>query len=489
MASIGNFLSTQKDPNHTTLGPKQVRPLKVNDSTADILAKMYNFMFKNRDDDKLKYELDKDFQEEREEEEQRRHDSLMKAIKEGSSVGEKKDDGKKGIWDHIKGILTTICDGISSILGFLKDSVFFVLKNGISTLALAIVAMRNGIVNSIEKWVNDLKGKFKNTIDQIKLPKKMTALLGYVAKAVPLLVGIVKKYLPILSALEAAPWLFDFLQSGREHRFARTSAANLVESEGSRIYGDDKRINYTITSPIDPGKEISVPLDAEQKKRLETQFGQLMNILDAIDSSNQDLVFERAKELQSSLTNDEKGKLRSQKAIENIRNKIKSFEKERDMVRDLIQGTIQDALKYKSSKFPTGDRGLSDEERNVMDARSFVNKSEDLIPSALSALEDLGFDNIDNESITPDTESLLSDIEFPRLDFHEMADNTNGITIPISLSEEDMFNDNSGSPNVLNTYSTNYGQIPNKNRRFESPPCRPTDNSIVNALQQQFCLP
>jgi hypothetical protein len=50
-----------KDPNYTKVPAKIVRPLKLNDSIADILAKMYNFMLKKYTDDDKAYKKEKKY--------------------------------------------------------------------------------------------------------------------------------------------------------------------------------------------------------------------------------------------------------------------------------------------------------------------------------------------------------------------------------------------------------------------------------------------
>jgi hypothetical protein len=50
-----------KDPNYTKIPANIIRPLKLNDSIADILAKMYNFMLKKYTDDDKAYKKEKKY--------------------------------------------------------------------------------------------------------------------------------------------------------------------------------------------------------------------------------------------------------------------------------------------------------------------------------------------------------------------------------------------------------------------------------------------
>ena len=116
-------LKGNKDEHHTTISAKQNRPLKKNDSTADILAKIYNFMVKKDEDDKLRYELYQDFQNEREEEDQRKHERLMKMINNKSP----NDKTGKGFFSGLMSIFDTIATGVGKILGFMKDGLLSVI--------------------------------------------------------------------------------------------------------------------------------------------------------------------------------------------------------------------------------------------------------------------------------------------------------------------------------------------------------------------------
>ena len=99
----------KKDPQFSTIGSGPIRVLKVGDSIADILGKMYNFMLKNDEVQKLNDEIEKAFRQEQLDEDGRRHDELVKAIK-GYTKKYKRDDTTKP--EEEKGFLDTILDGL-----------------------------------------------------------------------------------------------------------------------------------------------------------------------------------------------------------------------------------------------------------------------------------------------------------------------------------------------------------------------------------------
>jgi hypothetical protein len=65
------------DPQRTNIGPGRVVPLRVGDSTADILAKMYNLSKISFEKDKTQKELEVAFRKEQMEEDERRHKKLI----------------------------------------------------------------------------------------------------------------------------------------------------------------------------------------------------------------------------------------------------------------------------------------------------------------------------------------------------------------------------------------------------------------------------
>jgi hypothetical protein len=73
--------SAVKDPLYLYTVKRNVENIRVNETLADALGKLYTLFKKIDDDDKLRTQIRKDFEQERIEEEQRRNDEILKAIK------------------------------------------------------------------------------------------------------------------------------------------------------------------------------------------------------------------------------------------------------------------------------------------------------------------------------------------------------------------------------------------------------------------------
>ena len=104
---FGGYSRNKKNPHYTTIGAGRIQNLRVGDSIADVLGKMYNFMLKNAEREKLNYEIEKAFREEQTEEDGRRHDALIKSIKDymkGKATLDKpppEEEKEKGFWEAI----------------------------------------------------------------------------------------------------------------------------------------------------------------------------------------------------------------------------------------------------------------------------------------------------------------------------------------------------------------------------------------------------
>jgi hypothetical protein len=123
-----------KDPKRSSIGPGSVKPLKIGDSTADILAKMYIFMEKTQEVIKKNYETEKKYRQEQLEEDERRHKKLIDELLKNqtkpvtkSPPGKKEenepswiDDMLKGMKKVLGGLLGIFTAPISGIFGLLK---------------------------------------------------------------------------------------------------------------------------------------------------------------------------------------------------------------------------------------------------------------------------------------------------------------------------------------------------------------------------------
>ena len=164
---VTDFINTEsqvtpvtEDPHHTKVGPKQVVPLKRNDSTADILAKMYNFMVKTREEEKKRYELWKDFEQERIYEEERRHKDLLKRIRKTGDVGVISNKDKGGLWGLLSNSIGKLISGIQSLMGFLKDGLMSTISLGFNAIKSFVGGIKDFLFGGegIKSFFNRLAG-------------------------------------------------------------------------------------------------------------------------------------------------------------------------------------------------------------------------------------------------------------------------------------------------------------------------------------------
>jgi hypothetical protein len=82
IAAFGGYKrKNKKDSRYASIGSGPIRPLRMGDSESDILGKMYNFMVKTSEVERLEHEIENAFKQEQLDEDNRRHNELVKAIK------------------------------------------------------------------------------------------------------------------------------------------------------------------------------------------------------------------------------------------------------------------------------------------------------------------------------------------------------------------------------------------------------------------------
>lgn len=149
----------RKDPRRTTIGPGPIKALKIGDSTADILAKMYNFMEKTHEQEIKRYELEKSFREEQMEEDERRHKKLIDELLKGNS--------KKDLAKEVREIDTgntwidKMLDGMKAALGFVLKPfkfIFGVLKNLGNFLITIAGGLGTIIFDILKEFAEDIVG-------------------------------------------------------------------------------------------------------------------------------------------------------------------------------------------------------------------------------------------------------------------------------------------------------------------------------------------
>ena len=141
---------TKKNPNFSSITPGVIRPLKFGDSVADILGKMYNFMLKTDEKKKVNDEIEAAFRQEQIDEDERRHQELIKVVKKFTG---KKATATKDSKDT---------DDITGILGILKK--LFIGE---------IAAWASGLLESIWSAIKFVAGILE--VFKALLPKKPPA--------------------------------------------------------------------------------------------------------------------------------------------------------------------------------------------------------------------------------------------------------------------------------------------------------------------------
>lgn len=173
--SVRGNKKNKKNPQISTVGPNQAGKLKAGDSSADILAKMYNFMEKNYQDEVKKYEIEKAFHQEQIDEDKKRHKKLIEGL---MSKEEKSEESKKG-----ESWIEKMLSGMKSALGILLSPVklLFSIVGGLSSFLKNFILIFS---TAVLEMIQDSFKIFAPTI--AKLIKGLLSNTGsIIAKLIP----------------------------------------------------------------------------------------------------------------------------------------------------------------------------------------------------------------------------------------------------------------------------------------------------------------
>lgn len=146
-------LAGKKDANYTTIGDGAAPKLRVGDSYSNVLAKMFLFLKKAQEHDKINYELEKNFREEQAQEDERRHNKLIDSIlkkKKTKKASEVKDDEPAKEEDNfLDSILKGLTGTLASILKNLKDGVLWVADKLTTLVSSFVGSFTGGLAGSL----------------------------------------------------------------------------------------------------------------------------------------------------------------------------------------------------------------------------------------------------------------------------------------------------------------------------------------------------
>lgn len=202
-STIRYYLNKQKrnkNPNYTKVGPGRTTKLRVGDSSADILAKMFNLMQKEHDENLKRWELESEHSQQRKDEEEKQHQELLKAIAGMGHVSTKDNEDaekkkSKSLKEKLEGLFKDIMKPIEAIGEFFKDVFKFVEKIFLN-IGKGIIEIGKGLFGILEFFVGLGKDLAEVAgIVLMKVIKYIGPILGKLFKAVELIFNKVVKSL------------------------------------------------------------------------------------------------------------------------------------------------------------------------------------------------------------------------------------------------------------------------------------------------------
>lgn len=279
-----------KDPQLTTIGPGPIKPLKMNDSLADILAKMYNFMTKTSEDRIKQQEIEKSFRQEQLDEDERRHQELVTAIKK--FTGEKQPDVKKesgnsiidmvkGMFDKLSGMFADLVTKLGPLLRWagamswtgLKWLASFVTSAGGillgATIAGAVLALKSQM-SAEEKASKKAKevSATSNSLDEVR-----SAVMGTLAEDIDTEEGIEDQMLISLRK-ENTPQAKKNLEL-LEKQIKEGTSRGQIERNFYKSIGYDVSDKYTYKAPKKMGTFQRSHVETERKDYVKKQLSRV----------------------------------------------------------------------------------------------------------------------------------------------------------------------------------------------------------------------
>jgi outer membrane murein-binding lipoprotein Lpp len=168
--------------------PRNISSLSADtiETNESVLEKIYNFLVKSSEQDKKRYELDKNFEQERKEESDRKYERLLKVVAENKKLEGKKDekDKKKSFFETLFGALTKGFGLVFGLMGKTLIGTISVGLKGIRTVLGGLGALISGAFNVV-------LGTIQKVIDK----------MGFIGSAIKGVFSVLGKMFSIFTVL------------------------------------------------------------------------------------------------------------------------------------------------------------------------------------------------------------------------------------------------------------------------------------------------
>lgn len=227
-----NEKQRNRDIHRTNIGAGRVTRLRVGDSTADILAKMYNLMEKDRAESIKRWELESEHNQQRKEEDERRHKELLDAISKGmyaqtpekdKSMKEKFEEKLEKLFGTILKPFKAIAEFFGKVLKYIAETFEFVVEG-----ILKIIKFVGGIVADIIEGIGTIALKVIEFIGPI-----LEKAFGAIAKTIETVIQWLAKHEAKLAALSAIGAIADALK-GKPMQSGGTGVATPSKPSGTK---------------------------------------------------------------------------------------------------------------------------------------------------------------------------------------------------------------------------------------------------------------
>ena len=172
-------------------------PGQLDASSVGLLSDILNFMKRTHEDDIQRYETERAFQEEKENEEQRRHDNFISVLQQyvdtiGLTPEKKEKEDTEGIFSKMLTALKSVVSGIFDSMKNIVSTIFKGVVTLLSKLMGSVTSLISTLFSGMKKIVSGLIGKLLKSLAWLKIFKSVGKIGKFLKYLSPFMKNLLK---------------------------------------------------------------------------------------------------------------------------------------------------------------------------------------------------------------------------------------------------------------------------------------------------------
>jgi len=191
------YFTNGKKANKTYSNINKLVPGQLDASSVGLLSDILNFMKQTHEDDIQRYETERAFQEEKENEEQRRHDNFISVLQQyvdtiGLTPEKKEKEDTEGIFSKMLTALKSVVSGIFDSMKNIVSTIFKGVVTLLSKLMGSVTALISTLFSGMKKIVSGLIGKLLKSLAWLKIFKSVGKIGKFLKYLSPFMKNLLK---------------------------------------------------------------------------------------------------------------------------------------------------------------------------------------------------------------------------------------------------------------------------------------------------------